>query len=122
MAKIVIPANVEDLIKLGQKIFQKHEADGEDSPLRLQKDYNWSQNGPNLDKALQLHEEAEALRREMERKYKERDLLMGNIGEAVKGSRDILKGTYRSQLRKLGDWGFEVNDAPRSGGNSDTPQ
>ncbi|RYD51870.1 MAG: hypothetical protein EOP52_06710 [Sphingobacteriales bacterium] len=110
--RIEIPTNAEDRIQLGMSIYNRHVMDGAASPLHLQQDYNWSQHGPNLQEALQLHQQAELLRRQMEEAYEQRDRLLGNIDEAIRSSRDLLKGIYRSQPHKLGNWGFNVNDTP----------
>ncbi|RYD53422.1 MAG: hypothetical protein EOP52_04625 [Sphingobacteriales bacterium] len=110
--RIVIPRNVEAKIKLGLRIYNRHMTDGPASPLHLQQDYNWSQQGPNLAEALRLHQEAEAHRRQMEAAYEQRDQLLGTINEAIRSSRDLLKGVYRNQPHKLGDWGFTVHETP----------
>jgi hypothetical protein len=67
---------------------------------------------PNWPNAYSLHLRAEELRRQMELTYRERDLLVKPIKEAVMASRDLLLGAYRANPKKLGDWGFEVSDRP----------
>lgn len=110
-SRIDIPRNAEELLDLGVDIYKKHESDGDASPLKALKDYDWSVEGPKLNLALLKHKEAEALRRQMELAYKERDALLGNVEGIVKGSRDVLKGVYSKTPKKLGEWGFNVRDA-----------
>jgi len=112
--RIVIPTNVGALLKLATLIFKKHQADGAASPLNALADYKWSDLGPNIALALAKHDEAEELSRRAEQAYRDRDKLMGDIPGLVRSSRDLLKGVYKKTPKKLGEWGFEVNDTPRA--------
>ena len=47
----------------------------------------------------------------MEKAYRERDLLMPAIDEAVKASRNLLKALNQKNPKRLTDWGFEVTDS-----------
>ena len=106
MAKIVIPSNPKELLELAKKIYQKHESDGDSSLL---KPLNWDEIGAKINEGLQLHEKAEELQREMEKAYENRDIIIEEVEDKIKRSRDLLKGIHRDDLKKLGDYGFEVN-------------
>lgn len=111
--RIVIPTNVGELLKLATRIYKKHLADGKNSVLRNLTDYNWDEVGPNLELAAAKHEEAEDLKRRAELAYRERDRLMGDIPGLIRATRDLLKGIFSKTIKKLIEWGFEVNDTPR---------
>jgi hypothetical protein len=63
---------------------------------------------------LLLHKKAEELKRQAEEAYRQRDLLLGEITESVKASRDLLQGVYRDTPKTLGEYGFEVDDSARA--------
>jgi hypothetical protein len=106
--KVEIPTNIEDKLKLAQKINAKHQADGADSELRLQP---WDALSPTIGTALAYHEEAEDLKRKMNKAYEQRDLLVGPIDAAIKNSRDVLTGNHKNEMKRLGDWGFTVTES-----------
>jgi hypothetical protein len=108
--RVVIPRKPEDVINLGIAINKKHTEDGATSPLSSLKDYSWTVEGPNLEKAKAKHDEAEELRKQMEKAYKERDLLMANVPAIIRASRDVLTGINRQNMKRLGDWGFIVDN------------
>lgn len=110
--RIAIPENVEELLTLGGKIYEKHVADAGTSPLKSMKDHNWDAIGPNLAPALKMHNEAEELERKMKETYEARDKLMGDIDGVVRATRDVLKGAYSKSPQKLGEWGYDVFDTP----------
>jgi hypothetical protein len=113
MAKTVrvgIPVNTEDLLKLAQIIYEKHQSLGDASPLKV---IEWDKLGAKVNQALAAHLEAEELKRKTELKYRERDTLLKPIDELVKQSRDLLKALYRSEPKKLGEFGFNVDDTPK---------
>ena len=45
--------------------------------------------------------------------YRERDRLMGDVPGIMRATRDLLKAIFTKSVKKLGEWGFEVNDSPR---------
>ena len=108
--RVVISKNVEELLKLGKAVLKKHQALGKDSPLNM---LPWGKVGPSIDKALEQHKLAEKLRRDMEKAYESRDKKIPAIRNILLRSRDLLKGIYRGEMRKLGDFGFTVDSTPR---------
>ena len=35
------------------------------------------------------------------------------LGDFARQSRDVLSGVYRNEMKKLGDFGFDVNETPK---------
>jgi len=64
--------------------------------------------------ALATHKRAGELKRLMEQAYKQRDALLEPVDAIIRQSRDVLKGIYRNEPRKIGEFGFNVVAAPRS--------
>lgn len=112
--RVKIPTNAGVKLNLAKKIYEKHQLDGADSPLKTLKDYNWDEIGPDIVEALSAHNEAEELRIKWEKAYEKRDNLMGDIDNVIKVSRDLLKAVNKKNPRQLGDWGFDVNNSPVS--------
>ena len=108
--RVEIPRNAADLLSLGEKIYAKHTELAATSPLNMLQSHKWDVNGPQVANALTLHNKAEEYKRLAEEAYRERDLLVGEIDESIKSSRDLLLGVYRDNPKQLGQWGFEVND------------
>jgi hypothetical protein len=107
--RITIPTSAKPLIDLATLVYGKHQADGAQSPLRSMQSNTWETNGPKITEALQYHTQSEELKRQAENLTKKRDLLLADVKESVKGSRDVLLGIYRNNPRELGEWGYEVN-------------
>ena len=120
--RIVIPTSASGLLKLAEDVYKKHQADADKSPLKAMQNHSWETNGPKISEALQLHVQAEELRKQAENLNKKRDLLLNVVKESVKGSRDILMGIYRENPKELGNWGYEVNasvsKSKKDGGDS----
>ena len=109
-SRVKIPPNPEDLIELSVSVRKKHQSLGKNSPLSA---LPWGKVGPNIDKALELHKQAEKLSRDMEKAYESRDKKLPAIKDILRRSRDILKGVYGSNVKNLGDFGFTVDTTPR---------
>lgn len=86
----------------------------ESSPLNGLQDHTWTENGPEVANALALHEKAQSFQRQAEQAYTERDNLLSEIDETLKSSRDLLLSIFRDNPKTLGQWGFEVDDSPRT--------
>ena len=110
-ARVMIPTNPSELLQLAQAIKQKHDALGDASPL---KSLDWTANGPVIAQATAFDGQATQLRRDAEKATASRDNLVEEVSELVRQCRDVLLGTYRSNPRTLGDFGFDVNDTPQA--------
>ena len=114
--RVNIPRNPDALLKTAGKVYNKHVADGTKSELNNMDEtkYDWVKVGPTIPICQELHDKAEALKSQMEQTYRDRDALLPGIDLHVKGSRDYLKGKYSKQPKKLGEWGFEIDDTPKA--------
>ena len=112
--RVVVSRNAVELLELGKKIYAKHTELAGSSPLNMMQSHKWEDNGPRVANALELHSKAEEYKRLAEEAYRERDLLVAEIDESVKASRDLLLGVYRDNPKQLGQWGFEVNDTAKA--------
>lgn len=112
--RIVIPKNPKEMLELAAKIYAKNEAVGAQSPLTS---LDWADLGPKIQDALVFHNEAEELKKQMEKLYEQRNKILLPVDDLVKQSRDLLKAIYRKEPRKISDYGFEVNDTPQSSKN-----
>ncbi len=111
VGRISISRNPAELLQLATRVYQKHQAEGENSPLRNLDGIDWTVVGPMIERALELHNDAEALKGQMEQAYRERDLLVAPIEGAVKASRNLLKALNQQNPKRLCDWGFQVDDS-----------
>jgi hypothetical protein len=39
---------------------------------------------------------------------------VNSIDPTTKASRDVLTGIYRKNMKRMGDWGFTVDDTPKA--------
>jgi len=109
--RIELPHNPKDVMNLATDIFAKHQDDGESSPLLNLDGIDWAVIGPTIPTAQNLHKQAENLKRQMEEAYRERDIYLTAIEEAVKASRNLLKAHNQKNPKRLGEWGFDVADS-----------
>ena len=109
--RIDIPAASSELIALAGSIQTKHKADGKNSPLD---GLDWEKYDPLITKALALDKQIDELNKETEQLVQQRNLIEPDLSDFVRSSRDVLQGIYRQTLRKLLDWGFNVNDSPKA--------
>jgi hypothetical protein len=112
--RVVIPSNPEKKLDLAELVLAKHTTDGASSPLNALVDNNWTTNGPKVAAARALQDDITQREKDLENLYKQRNLLLAPVTESLKGSRDALVGIHRSNPKKLGDWGFVVNDSPKA--------
>jgi hypothetical protein len=111
--RINIPKNVEEHLALAQKVFDKHQLDGKNSVLSTLADLDWNAIGPKIANCLAKHREAEECRRKMDEAYRERDLVLPEIEEILRASKSLLKAVYTKNPKKMGEWGFSVDDTPK---------
>ena len=106
--RVKIPMqNAKALLDLAKKVREKHVADGEASPLKVM---NWAELNPLLDEAMETEERALRLKREKLSIYQQRSRRLESVLSMVRNSRDILTGVHSTQMKTLGDWGFDVLD------------
>lgn len=106
--KVVLPRKVEEVLENSRLVAGKHAADGASSILNSLQDYSWNLLAPTIATCLAAHRDAERLKRQVPKTYKERDRLLAPITLAVRATRDFLLGVFRATPARLGDWGFDV--------------
>ena len=112
--RVDIPNNPSQKLDLAGRIYAKHTADAENSLLNAMQTHKWEANGPEVANALSLHQQAEDLQRQANLAYRKRDLLLSEIDESIKSSRDLLLGIFRDNPKELSQWGFDVSDTPKA--------
>jgi hypothetical protein len=112
--RVTIPKNAEELLDLAGNVLKKHTELAAGSPLNAMVSHSWTDNGSKVATCQDLHKQAEELTRQAEEAYRQRDLLLGDVKESVLASRDVLLGVYRETPKKLGEFGFEVDDTIRA--------
>lgn len=106
MPRIKLPKDPAAIANLAEDIFYKHNSEGAASVLGS---IDWDDINTKKDIVAAKHAEAKELERQMEQAYEERNAAMKPTLEAIRKSRDILKGVHRGELRKLGEWGFTID-------------
>lgn len=104
--RVPIPSNrTKEMLDLAKKVLNKHLTDADATKLST---LDWQQLRPIIEKAMQLHEEAENFKILSMQRIQDRNLLMEDVAETVRSARDILTGTFKKDMKKLGNWGFTV--------------
>jgi DNA-binding transcriptional regulator/RsmH inhibitor MraZ len=112
--RVIIPQNVEENLRLAQTVYEKHLQEGDASHLNSIDGYSWKEVGPKIAECLKKHQEAEELKRKMEEAYRERDLAAPEIRAILRASASLLKAVYTKNPKKMGEWGFSVDDTPKA--------
>lgn len=112
--RVDIPANASDRLNLAGRIYARHTSDGASSLLNSLQSHKWETNGPEVTNALSLHQQAEEFQRQANLAYRKRDLLLDEITESVKSSRDLLLGVFHDNPKELSQWGFDVSDSAKA--------
>ncbi|RYZ20475.1 MAG: hypothetical protein EOO16_16555 [Chitinophagaceae bacterium] len=111
--RIPIPRDPEGLLALAVAVKAKHDALGAASPLQAMEDYNWSQVGALLTTTDDLQDRISDMEKKLEELYAERNRHLPVIKGALTSSRNVLKGIYAQNMKKLGEWGYTVDHTPR---------
>ncbi|MEK7684686.1 MAG: hypothetical protein AAB466_04620 [Verrucomicrobiota bacterium] len=109
--RITIPTTAGDLIDLASSIEEQHTELGKDSPLAL---LDWKTASPQIKEASDVQDKINKLSKELEKLIERRNNLIDPLSGFVRSSRDILSGVFRSEMKKLSDFGFEVDDSPKA--------
>lgn len=112
--RVNIPTNPVQKLELAARIYAKHSAAGAASPLNALQTHKWDDNGPEIANAQALHQQAEDFQRQTDLAYRKRDLLLSEIDESIKATRDLLMGIFRDNPKELNQWGFDVSDTVRA--------
>lgn len=112
--RIPISRNPAEILELAASVNKKHTELGAASPLTSMEDFNWRDVGPKLVEASATQERIDKLEKQLEELYGERDRHLPAIKGALASSRNVLKGIYAGNLKKLGEWGFTVDHTPKA--------
>ncbi|MCH8317321.1 MAG: hypothetical protein IIA88_02295 [Bacteroidetes bacterium] len=117
--RVNIPKNPDKLLHLAEDIVQKHNKDGANSVLTavvdMPKFVTRTADGRTDHKtAIQLRKDSETISEKLQKALgvhkDQKTTNPGHIIYQVKQIRDVLSGKFRGNLKKLGDWGFQVDD------------
>jgi hypothetical protein len=108
--RIRIYTNVRHSLELAKKIYEKHRADGEGSPLSSINGFSWEATGPKIGFCLEKHKEAISLSKSAEEMYRQRDAVLAEITDIIRASKSILKSNYNTSHEKFSEWGFVLYD------------
>jgi len=108
-SRVEVGRSATNVLGIADKMVVKHVSDGESSPLLVITDVEWPKIVTIVPQALAKHREAETYRAKAEAAYRDRDLLLEPIDDAVRRGRTLLKTIYAKNPKVLADWGFEVN-------------
>lgn len=108
--RVKISTNTEERLHLAELVAKKHQELGNASPLTP---LDWDKQADNVGKALELHKQAKVYERLAKQAHEQRNMLLTPIDDLLKQTRDLLKALYRTEPKKLGEFGFMVDDTPR---------
>lgn len=105
------PRNPKSILDLAAAIYQKHLQDGPGSPLYHLTGINWDEIGQKAMAGAAHHQQAEELKRKMEENYRDRDNIVAEVEQATNATKALLKAMFLQNPKKLGDWGYNVDDS-----------
>lgn len=108
--RIRIFNSVRHSLELAKKIYEKHLADGNESPLSAIEGFNWDATGPKISFCLEKHKEALLLHKNLEEINQQRDAVLAEINDITNASKCILNNKFSMNRKKLAEWGLPVND------------
>ena len=122
VGRVSMPKNIPEFFALLKAVQAKHLAEGGNSPLKSAEDYDWNELAAIIARCEEQHKLAEEYKRKMEESYRQRDLDMPGLLDALNGAKLLLKGVYRKNPKKMGEWGFQVDDTKQAKKPSDQPE
>ncbi|GAA3947276.1 hypothetical protein [Hymenobacter algoricola] len=111
--RIIIPDNPAELFKLAGLIYAQHQKLGTKSPLHaLEELPSWDEAGPKVVEAQEIQAEIDKQEKNLKILYGKRQQHDDVVRPQTRGTRDLLTGVYSQNLRRLGEFGFEVIEEP----------
>lgn len=108
--RVPISKNAEKLLNLAELVMKKHLELGAASPLNV---LGWDKQAENVAKALEFHKQAKEYQRLSEQAHEQRNILVTPLDDLLKQTRDLLKALHRTEPKKLGEYGFVVDESVR---------
>lgn len=110
--KVKIPHGTNDLAALINNVYEKHQADGANSLLKMIVEHtNVDTFKQRIDEAMLHHKKAEEASREMEKQYAQRDILLKPLVKELRRSAQFLKSFHCENTYALCLWGFDVQES-----------
>jgi len=111
--RIIIPENPAELFELAALIYAQHQRLGTKSPLHaLEELPSWDEVGPKVGEATEVQSQIDKLEKNLKALYGKRQQYDDVVQPQTRGPRDLLTGVYSQNLRRLGEFGFEVIEGP----------
>ena len=118
VSKIVYPPKFEDRVTLVRAIKTKHDSyAGATSPLApylTQQTININQDATATTNAETFQTTQLDARRDSEEETEQRDVKFNPVVDHLQGIGDFLMKLFSGSQKKLGEWGFTVDDSPRA--------
>lgn len=111
MGQIKIPRTPFGLASLVEKITLKNIADGEQSNLNAF--VNLKAINARVTQMKEFEQKANEANRLKEEMNEQKNKAMKDISKEVQRIRNLLKAQYSDDLKKLGAWGFEVDEVKK---------
>jgi hypothetical protein len=118
--RVKIPTDPSERIKLAKAISAKHADLGAASPLNDMEDE--ADYASALTNADAQDAKADKARKEAETATGERNKHMPAVDGGIRARRDVLLGKYRSNPKKLTEFGFDVDDSPTGDDSAEEPK
>ncbi|MEO6548237.1 MAG: hypothetical protein ABIN94_09565 [Ferruginibacter sp.] len=117
--RIRIYFSVRQNVELAKKIYEKHLADGVDSPLYNLEGFSWDATGPKIKFCIEKHKEAILLNKRAEEICRQRDAVLAEIIDIINVSKSMLQVKHNFCKEKIREWGFPLYD--NAGGPDKSP-
>jgi len=116
--KISFPTTIDGWVKLGNLIFKKNEDPAPEEPIE-QKNADVAKIGAFAESSKTKFAKASSLRREAESIHQEAVKELEELEAEIRRTGNVLTGRYKGNKRKMGLWGFEVDETSPSPGNEE---
>lgn len=118
--RVKIPTDPSAVIALAGKIQAKNAELGDASPIKDLDDAETF--APAVTRAAANDKDADDFATKAETSRGERNKDLPVVKEGVRARRDALLGKYRSNPKKLTEWGFGVDDSRQGGDTAEAPK
>lgn len=107
--KISFPTTIDGWVKLGKLIFMKNEDPAPEEPIEP-KNADVAKIGAFAESSKTKFAKASSLRREAESIHQEAVQELEELEAEIRRAGNVLTGRYKGNKRKMGLWGFEVDE------------
>lgn len=119
--KISFPTTIDGWVKLGTLIFNKNKKPDPEEPIEL-KNADVAKIGALAESSKTKFAKATSLRREAESLHQEAVQELEELEAEIRRAGNVLTGRYKGNKRKMGLWGFEVDETSASTGADEEGQ